>query len=296
MNAPHNPLPISSLYHDSELGRWTLWRRPPAPLLAPYVTELQGYVEAAGRTVVRDEYPSGLVHMIIVLDHGFWLGDSAARGGSRPLDATFVAGMHRIPSVVGSRGAAMCMQVDFTPLGARRFLRLDNVEQADQVVDLEALLPEFARELEGRLLEAASWERRFAWLEACLARRILGGADDDRRIVCAWQALYASGGTLPIGILAERLDISRKHLVSMFTRHVGVPPKTYARIIRFARALDLLQARGARGDVSLADVAATCGYADQSHFNRDFKVMAGATPSSLLQRLIPDGTGVVADG
>ena len=294
MNAPNNPRPISFLEHDSELGRWTMWRRSPAPLLCPYVTDLQGYVESAGRPVVRDEYPSGLVHMIIVLDHGFWLGEPSARGGARPLLTTFVAGMHHVPATVGSLGDALCMQVDFTPLGARRFLGVDNAELTDRVVDLADVSPELDRTVRGRLLDAASWEKRFDWLEGCLARRIFSAGEDDRRIVFAWQALYQSGGTVPVGAVAEHLGISRKHLIAMFSRQVGVPPKAYGRIVRFSRALALIQSQAARGPVALADVAFACGYADQAHFSRDFRAMAGTTPSSLLRRMVPDGMGIMA--
>lgn len=293
MNVIYNPQPIRTLGHESDLGRWTMWRRPPAPLLSPYVVDLQGYVEVSGRPIVRDEYPTGLVHMIIVLDHGFYLDATAGRP-ARPLDVTFVAGMHRISATVGSLGDALCMQVDFTPLGARRFLRIDNVELADQVVDLAEMLPELDRTMRGRLLEARSWEQRFQWLEGCLARRVLDAPEEDRRMAFAWQALYGSGGALPVGDLSERLNISRKHFIDLFSRHVGVTPKVYARIVRFSRALKMIQAEAAAGTVSLVDVAAASGYSDQAHFNRDFKAMTGITPTAVLQRLVPDGSGVMS--
>lgn len=295
MNAPHNPYVIQCVDHDSELGRWSFWRRPPAPLLAPYVTELQGYVERCGTPVVRDEYPTGQVHMIIVLEHAFELLDAPESLDVRTLQTTFIAGMHRVSASVGSTGKALCMQVDFTPLGARRFLGIDSVELADRVVDLDVLQPAFARELKGRLLESLSWEARFAWLEGCLARRIFAAPDDDERIEWAWRAISDSGGNVLVGDLSQHLGLSRKHFNDVFTRHIGVSPKTYARIIRFSRACEMIQARVGGPALPLTQIAAACGYADQAHFNREFRAMAGTTPTSMLRRLSPDGTGIMSE-
>ena len=62
--------------------------------------------------------------------------------------------------------------------------------------------------------------------------------------------------------------------------------------MRFERVTRTLRAHGAAG---LADVAYACGYADQSHLNRDFREFAGTTPTVYAARLLPGGAGVAAD-
>jgi len=42
------------------------------------------------------------------------------------------------------------------------------------------------------------------------------------------------------------------------------------------------------------EVAHAAGYADQSHLNREFRALAGTTPSDFVRRLIPEG-GVIGD-
>ncbi|TIS77106.1 MAG: helix-turn-helix transcriptional regulator, partial [Mesorhizobium sp.] len=52
---------------------------------------------------------------------------------------------------------------------------------------------------------------------------------------------------------------------------------TLSRIVRFNRALSLSK----RQDDNWAGIAADCGYADQAHLVREFRQLAGETPSGL---------------
>lgn len=58
----------------------------------------------------------------------------------------------------------------------------------------------------------------------------------------------------------------------------GLTPKHAARVIRFDRARRALHA----GAVTGAEVAAHHGYADQSHFVREFRALAGCAPGQWL--------------
>ncbi|MGF1620802.1 MAG: helix-turn-helix domain-containing protein [Rhodomicrobiaceae bacterium] len=282
---------LTQIDHESDYGRWTLLRRmPPAPLL-PYVVEMQGYCEEDGPPVTRKELPSGIVPMILVFGPGFAIEDPRAPGGRRPLDRSFVAGLHDSYAIVGSAGNALCMQIDFTPLGARRFLNIPMDLIAGQVVDLRDVLQSQADLLEEKLADAPDWASRFEIVEQLLVERLSRPVSSHAVVKAALEEILARQGDVRIGSLAQRFDHSRKHLVTLFRREVGLTPKTFARVIRFEGAMGRLQ-QGAYG--SLAELAASCGYADQAHFNRDFLRFAGECPSHLLARILPDGTGVMA--
>ena len=99
-------------------------------------------------------------------------------------------------------------------------------------------------------------------------------------IAWAYDRIVVSGGRTRISSIAEKLGWSRKHLAGKFCDATGIGPKTLSRIVRFNRALGL-----SRQDQSdWADIAADCGYADQAHLVREFRDLAGETPTALSIR------------
>ena len=106
-----------------------------------------------------------------------------------------------------------------------------------------------------------------------------------------------------MGALCDELGCSRTHMLRRFNEQIGVSPKTYARVLRFQRAVHLLghrdgaswldeRERGAGHDGSWGELALDCGYFDQAHMNRDFRQFAGVSPTELTASLLPDGGGL----
>ncbi|MGH3926723.1 MAG: helix-turn-helix domain-containing protein, partial [Pseudonocardiaceae bacterium] len=111
----------------------------------------------------------------------------------------------------------------------------------------------------------------------------------DPEVAWAWGQLLRSSGNVPVRRLAEGTGWSRRHLLTRFRDQIGLAPKPAARVLRFRRAADLLvPGSGAAGGSdlpasrSIADVAAECGYADHAHLVRDFRALAGCTPSQYV--------------
>ncbi|UZP69080.1 AraC family transcriptional regulator [Desulfovibrio mangrovi] len=75
--------------------------------------------------------------------------------------------------------------------------------------------------------------------------------------------------------LSEAANCTPQHLIRLFRRYTGVSPHTYLVCLRVAHAKHLL-----RLGHTVADTAAACGFADQSHCTRWFRRLAGTTPSA----------------
>ncbi len=85
----------------------------------------------------------------------------------------------------------------------------------------------------------------------------------------------AAGGSM--ASFAEDVGLSPRQLHRRSLDALGYGPKTFARILRMNRALDLR-----RSGVTSANAAAIAGYADQAHFARETKTMTGVTLGTLL--------------
>jgi AraC-like DNA-binding protein len=108
-------------------------------------------------------------------------------------------------------------------------------------------------------------------VEAAL-RKLFADSKPGRRVDAAVDAILRSGGRATIDRVAAAAGVSRQHLARAFAYHVGVSPKTFARVMRFRRALELA------GGHNWDDLAAELGYFDQSHLIADFREFAGTTP------------------
>jgi methylphosphotriester-DNA--protein-cysteine methyltransferase len=106
--------------------------------------------------------------------------------------------------------------------------------------------------------------------------------------------LARSAGTERIENICRSIGVSRKHLRHLFHAHVGLTPKTYARMLRFRRIVDFIQSRPPRLD--WARLAMSCGYYDQPHFNREFREFAGMTPEEFAGAGSLDGLTMLIDG
>lgn len=249
----------------------------PSALLRPYVTSYCGFRERAGGPVRRRELPFAGVAVILSLEDGWLIGADE----DAPLRAyrSFVGGIIDRPAISEHAGRAYAMQFDLTPLGAAALFGVPGRELAAQVVELDDVLPgRTAALLVERLASCATWDARFAVLDGWIARRILEAPAAAPDVAWAWRRIVASAGAVPITTLQEELGCSRRHLAARFGEQVGVPPKRFARMVRFERAVARLRA----GEDELARIAADCGYYDQAHFNRDVRAFAGVAPGALL--------------
>ncbi|RWN42258.1 MAG: AraC family transcriptional regulator [Mesorhizobium sp.] len=263
----------------SVAGRVEMRRRLPDPRLQGIVSDICGYREMTPGHMRNVEYASLTVPLVISFAEPFAIGLGKAPGDNDRFDS-FAAGLFAGPVVIESFGGACCVQVNFTPLGARRFFRLPMSELADSMVVLDDVLGAQGLALREKLGNAPDWTTRFDMAEAFVTARLENAAETPLEIAWAYDRIITSGGRTRIASIAERLGWSRKHLAAGFSNAIGIGPKTLSRIVRFNRALGLSR----QPTVDWAGIAADCGYADQAHLVREFRDLAGETPTALSVR------------
>lgn len=261
------------------------------PALAPYVASCVGFDVRPPVESVHYGLPSPTLTVILSfgepLDCGW--ADEADSNGYWML----VAGLHDAPALIRTHGYQHGLQLALTPVGARALLQMPAGALGKTLVhpsdspQLQQALPEG---LHAQVAES-DWSARFDLVEQhllqCIART-QETAIISPEIAEAWRLTVASRGRLPIAQLAQRVGWSRRHLQSRWSAEFGLTPKRLARVARFDHAHQLHEA-----GVPLSDVAHRAGYSDQSHLNRDWRALAGQTPSETAEDfpIILDATG-----
>jgi AraC family transcriptional regulator len=94
-----------------------------------------------------------------------------------------------------------------------------------------------------------------------------------RRVIDYVETNLASD--LRLAELSAVAGISQSHFARAFRNTVGIAPHAFVRQRRLIRAIELVKLRS----LSMKEVAAQCGFADQAHLTRAYKFAFGYPPS-----------------
>jgi AraC family transcriptional regulator len=110
--------------------------------------------------------------------------------------------------------------------------------------------------------------------------RFQGGLGGEvlRRVVAHVNANL--GERISLDQLAALAGMSRFHFARQFRISTGRSPMGYVRHARIQRATAILRER----NITIARVAVSLGFADQSHFTRTFGRFIGVSPKSFAER------------
>ncbi|MFB7409377.1 helix-turn-helix domain-containing protein [Streptomyces sp. NPDC056202] len=191
-----------------------------------------------------------------------------------------MSGLHTRARVLGHQGDLHGVELTLAPWAAYRLFGSPLGELADVLTDPADVLGPRARDLTAALEAAPGWAGRFAALDETLLRwaaDVAPSREPSPAVLRAWELLNRSSGTVPVRELAARCGWSPRHLENRFREQIGLTPKRLARILRLNRAIRQLTAGGRP-----ADIAAGCGFYDQSHLSREFTDLTGMPPGRFL--------------
>ena len=201
-----------------------------------------------------------------------------------------VAGLHPVAARVEQPTAQAGVQLALHPLAAQALLGCRASELVGPGDHGHDVLGRVATQLHDRVSTRKDGESRLDVVQQWMRSRV----DDNRgksvrpELIWAWRVLQDSGGRCRVDDLAREVALSPRQLRTLMVAETGLSPKQLARQFRF----DGVIAQLAEGSSSLSEIAASTGYADQAHLAREFRQMAGCTPTQWLaeeRRNIQDG-------
>ena len=186
-----------------------------------------------------------------------------------------------------SAGKIEMITVVFQPYAARAILQLPlkffygELIAVDAIEDLELSI------LSRKVIEADDHETCIRLIEQFLIHRLYrfeGYEYNLKRISAVLHQINEQAKT-NISELSETACLSSKQFNRIFLDYVGATPKEFLRVVRMQRALFKVQQNPS---ISFAQLAYECGFSDQSHMIKEFKLFSGYTPTEYLSLCAPN--------
>lgn len=178
---------------------------------------------------------------------------------------------------------ALLLGIRFLP-GAIFALHRENIAPyLNRPIPSEEIFPKsdlFAEEL----FSAPTFEKCHELLIHFLqAHRLAENAKQNLLRYCT-KRILRSHGQCSVAELAQATGYSARYIHDLCKKSVGNSPKLLGKIIRMQHTAALIRRQP---QIPLSAIAAECGYADQSHMNRDFMQLIGCSPKQIQEGALP---------
>ncbi|SCX88204.1 AraC-type DNA-binding protein [Flavobacterium anhuiense] len=193
------------------------------------------------------------------------------------LPVSTISGIRKSVRLINYAKDTATLIIQFKEAGAKAFFKEPLHELFEESVSLDNFIPQQKIAIiEELLVEAKTNNQKIAVIEQFLLSR-LHNYKPDNLISAAITIIQSKKGIVKIKELADALFISQDAFEKRFRKTIGSSPKQFCYVVRIKSIIDHKQK-----NQNLIDLAIDAGYFDQPHFNKDFKLFTGQTPSEFF--------------
>ena len=257
----------------------------PAPVLTPFVAAfwtLHGTSEEPSFDLVL---PDGHAELVVHRTGRFLEWQQSGEIAEQP--TALVAGVMERAIALSPARRFETVGVRFTPHGLAPLCRYPQSALSSRLTPAgDALSPGFAQIVDD-VAQADSLDESLAILQMGLVRLFDRVAPAPNRVAAAVQLIDRTGGMISMDRLVHHTGATSRWLERQFQAFVGMPPKRYARVVRFHRAVSALVSAP---ETAGAAFAVHHGYYDQAHFTGEFKAFTGWAPRAFASQKLGELT------
>lgn len=177
----------------------------------------------------------------------------------------------------------LMIKVGFQPGGLYRFLGIPmNELLSNNAFNALDFWGKEVNEVNEKLPEAASFIEMKLIVEKFLLNHV-NKLKQTLPIDKVLPLLIRQRGLLKIDELASHACLSVRQFERVFQQRIGLPPKYFSRLVRFAQAWIIKEQQPGTTWIKIAH---ECGYFDQMHLIHDFQEFAGVNPSIIESELL----------
>ena len=241
----------------------------PSPVLSQYIKYYWVLKTDEVEPVMVQTIPSGCVHLV------FHRGENLNIQSKGLQPKNFIRGQFSTYGSLISEGNIDMIAAIFHPLGLNSVVRCSMSELYNHYIDVEDLEDIELNHLKRNISAEPAVETCIQLIERFFIQRLVDANCNYQRTHHAIRQII-NQPQIDVNTLAESACLGYRQFKRVFTNYVGMSPKEYYRVVRFQRALYLLQDHPG---MEFVDLAYSCGFYDPSHLVKDFKEFTGCSPT-----------------
>jgi AraC-like DNA-binding protein len=184
----------------------------------------------------------------------------------------------KYPGSVCLSGHVVEFGIFFRPFASLQLFGIPPAELADLNCDATEVLGSWAGELWNKLAGCLTFSERVKVATESLLM-FAKAARPLTAIMSTTHRLLPSDEPTRIDRIAHASAMSIRSYERQFAVEIGMSPKEFARLARFAKAIDLKR----MSENSWLNISHEVGYFDQMHMVKDFRIFGGDAPGRLVQ-------------
>ncbi|MDT7831656.1 helix-turn-helix transcriptional regulator [Flavobacteriaceae bacterium S356] len=229
-------------------------------------------IDSEGDGTIRQEkiIPDGYPELI------FHYGDPYRiniNGSWELQEKSILAGQIRNYFFLENTGESKMFAIKLQPWIPKELFGAEMPTITDQVIPVQGAMLATLKVVQNIAVSSISFNDKVSQIEDWFDRFVL----DKDLSMKYWvvQKMIGEKGSISLKQLQEEYHIGERSLERYFKTYIGLPPKFYARIIRFSYIFQLVQEK----EIDWSDIVYRAGYYDQSHFIKNFQEFTGEDPS-----------------
>ncbi len=247
--------------------------------LCKYVESIFYYKDYVPDHNIERVVPTGNVFILFEFDNfvrNTFDGDLHPNG---TFSKVWVSGMHQKYLNISAHRHSEMLVIQLKPMGAYPFFRLPINKLNNTVKPAEIYFGGSVLNLRDEIMQKQNITGKFQVVEKWLLQLLDESKSAPDELIEVLSNLINQPFTRHSEIL-KSYPKTKKHLISQFKRYSGLTPKTLHRIFRFNKLLENINEKQ---EIIWTDIVYETGYADQSHFIKDFHNFCGFNPTKYIK-------------
>ncbi|MFY9151066.1 MAG: helix-turn-helix domain-containing protein [Prolixibacteraceae bacterium] len=192
----------------------------------------------------------------------------------------WVSGMHQKYLNISAHKHSEMLIIQLKPFGAYPLFKFPISELNETVKSAEFYFGEPVLKLRDEIIQEFNTADKFKRVENWLLKLLDENKSAPQDLIDVVARLQNNPFSKHHELLKD-YPKTQKHLISQFKKYGGLSPKSLHRIFRFNKLLEIINQKE---EIIWTEIVYETGYADQSHFIKDFQEFCGFNPSKYIKK------------